>query len=68
MLSDYLHHKLESIDVDPALNLMQGPLVTTSEKAIIFLDDCRQAVMSPFFRAPVQGAELNTKNTVRLDL
>eukprot|EP01061_Rhynchopus_euleeides_P018304 TRINITY_DN30249_c0_g2_i1.p1 TRINITY_DN30249_c0_g2~~TRINITY_DN30249_c0_g2_i1.p1 ORF type:complete len:416 (+),score=107.80 TRINITY_DN30249_c0_g2_i1:47-1249(+) len=70
LVTDFLHYKLESIEINPELSVMQGRQISTGDKIIVFIDDLKQAMLSPFrpdtHRPP--SAHATGPNTIRIDV
>ncbi|KAJ9466143.1 hypothetical protein DIPPA_26639 [Diplonema papillatum] len=69
LVTEFLHWRLENYEINPAMSMMKGPFLTTGHKAMIFVDDCYNALVSPWREdsyVPPHGKRLG-RNTVDID-
>eukprot|EP01060_Flectonema_neradi_P008216 TRINITY_DN1587_c0_g1_i3.p1 TRINITY_DN1587_c0_g1~~TRINITY_DN1587_c0_g1_i3.p1 ORF type:complete len:374 (+),score=26.94 TRINITY_DN1587_c0_g1_i3:48-1124(+) len=69
LISEFLHWKLESVQIDHSLSIMSGARITAAEKMLIFYDDCKNALLYTFRTSDhIPQAKPLGKNQVKIDL
>ena len=69
LISEFLHWKLENVELDSKLSVMAGARITTREKFLVFFDDCKNALSYNFRTSDhIPQVKPMGKNQVKIEL